>query len=434
MWLKWLGKQFKSALLISNTLVAIVSAAAMAQQDTGFEPPYPWPDSYNSYNGSQFSSSGFLRLDTALMTDLLDFQNQQTEKQIWLIESGAAYDTTTLIVGSQLRSSLLFAGTNRENKFPYLGRFPPDFTGSSASDARLLHANVALAGHFTPAFHAYLETLFSDVFTFPAFNQGSFQMRQAYVAIGNFDVSPFYVFVGKKTVSFGDMSTLSPFSQSTVWHYFSPLAEGAGIGYSANGLNITATAVNGGRGIRVVRSPAKGKLNNFAVNASWEQRFPVGWYKIGAGYLHGTIYDLTVAEHLNFNAFGERNPAWNANVRAGIGAWEFGAEFTQTLHAWPVTNEQVTAYRTEMAVVLPYFSVPSRLSASWSEGIQGPSGSQFEFNRQLVVGLAMQLNQHALLTTEYVQSLGFAPLINITTVSDRSVHQHSAVIGLVLVL
>jgi hypothetical protein len=73
-------------------------------------------------------------------------------------------------------------------------------------------------------------------------------------------------------------------------------------------------------------------------------------------------------------------------------------------------------------------------TVGWSEGIQGPSGSQFEFNRQFVAGVGMQLSENALFTVEYVNSSGFAPLMNITTVSDRSVTQHSAVLGLVLAL
>jgi len=85
-------------------------------------------------------------------------------------------------------------------------------------------------------------------------SQGSFQMRQAYVTFGDLSQSPLYAWIGKKTVNFGDMGTLSPFSQSMVWHYFAPLAEGAGVGYSQNGLTVNLTALNGSRGIRVVDS------------------------------------------------------------------------------------------------------------------------------------------------------------------------------------
>lgn len=382
-------------------------------------------------NGQARPYFGF---DTPLMTDLLDFQNQQSEKQIWLIESGADYPDGGLIVGTQLRSSLLVGTTNRRNRFSYLGRFPPDFRGRTATDARLLHGNVAFAAHYGSLFHGYFETLFSDVFTFPTFNQGSFQVRQAYVAIGDFDRSPFYLFLGKKNVSFGDFGTLSPFSQAMPWHYFAPLAEGIGAGYSQEGLDFTVTAINGGRGIRVARSASRGQLSNFAANLSYSQTIDGIGYKLGLGYLHGTIYDANIAEHINFTISGKRNPAWNANAGLSWGSWDFAAEYTANFNPWILTGEPVQAYRTEAAYRLDQAPRPTRLSLSWSEGLQGPSGSPFEFNRQLVLGSGVRLNRYALFTAEYVLSAGFAPLIDLTTASDRSVRQHSCVLGLVLVL
>ncbi|MEZ6117037.1 MAG: hypothetical protein R3C28_10755 [Pirellulaceae bacterium] len=50
-------------------------------------------------------------------------------------------------------------------------------------------------------------------------------------------------YIGKKNVGFGDMSTLSPFTQSTVWHYFAALAEGVGVYFPSE------FSGTGGRGI-----------------------------------------------------------------------------------------------------------------------------------------------------------------------------------------
>jgi hypothetical protein len=185
------------------------------------------------------------------------------------------------------------------------------------------------------------------VLTFPSFNQGSFQVRLAYVAIGDLEQSPLYLFVGKKNVSFGDMGTLSQFSQSMVWHYFSPLAEGVGAGYSRDGLDVTMTALNGGRGMRVARTSSRGQLNNFAVNVSWSATVYDLGYKIGLGYLHGTIYDANIAEHIDFNLTAARNPAWNANAELSWRQWDFAAEYSATFEPWPVTAAPVQAYRTE---------------------------------------------------------------------------------------
>lgn len=379
---------------------------------------------------------GLIRIDSATTQPLLNFVNRQSDKEILLMSSGAvACNGPEIIVGAQFRASAMAARTNTTNDFPYLGRFPGDFVGNSITDARMLQANQAIVGHLSPWAHGYMETLFSDVFTFPTFNQGSFQMRQAYVTFGDLTQSPLYAWIGKKTVNFGDMGTLSPFSQSMVWHYFSPLGEGAGVGYSQDGLTANVTALNGSRGIRVMDSEEKGHLNNFAANLRYE--IPLAdnvSCAVGGGYLHGTVYDGSVAEHTNPQVFGPRNPAWDANTELILGSWIFQAEIARTINPWPVTNENVTAWRAEMAHNLGWTGQPLRFSTSFSEGTQGPAGSQFEFNRQLVAGLRYIPHPNVTLTFEYVQSSGFAPLIDITTVSDRNVIQNSFILGLVLAI
>ncbi len=116
----------------------------------------------------------------------------------------------------------MIARADTTDKFSYLGRFPTDFTGNTATDFRLLHANQAAIARVNPWVTGYAETLFSDVFTFPAFNQGSFQMRQAYVTIGNLAENPWYFFIGKKTVNFGIWGRSAPFAVDGLALFFSP--------------------------------------------------------------------------------------------------------------------------------------------------------------------------------------------------------------------
>ena len=375
-----------------------------------------------------------LRIDGHVTEPFLDFQNRQSDKELMLlVPTGQSNCGPSITVGGQMRVSAMAAAVSRANKFSYLGRFPPDFVGNHATDARITHANAAAVIHFTPWAHGYAETLFSDVFTFPDFNQGSFQVRQAYVAFGDLTQSPWYAFIGKKNVSFGDMGTLSPYSQSVVWHYFAPLAEGAGVGYAANGLNASITALNGSRGIRVTDSETRGNLNNFAANARYE--VPIddqSWVAFGAGYLHGTIYDAATAEHTNPQITGPRNGAWDVNVAAKVGQWRAEYEVATTLKAWPATGSQVTAYRTELAYDMLLMNDPFRISGSWSEGRQGPGDSEFEFNRQIVAGLRYDPHPNVMISLEYIRSMGFAPLINITTVSDKDASQDTVLLGIVL--
>lgn len=385
---------------------------------------------------SQLRFGDVFTLDTYYSSQMLDFQNRQGDKETILLERSAFLSESPQITfGTQFRLSGLFAGTNRTGKFPYQGRFPTDFEGDSATDFRLLQANQSLTIDFNSSVHGYIETLFSDVFTFPSFNQGSYQVRQAYAVFGDFNRTPWYAFIGKKNIAFGDFGTLSPFTQAMPWHYFAPVAEGAGVGYHDGILTGTFTLLNGSRGIRVADSDRKGQLNNFAANVLWT--LPLGgenFATLGVGYLNGTIYNSAVAEHIDPNQFGPNNAAWDINGSLRLGPWNFKGEYVQTTDNWPATGSEVIAYALEASRDAQMFGRPGHAAVSWSEGIQGPGGSEFEFNRQLVLGYYLQASENAAFTFEYVRSTGFAPLINIQTVSDREVAQNSFVLGIVLTL
>jgi hypothetical protein len=180
--------------------------------------------------------------------------------------------------------------------------------------------------------------------------------------------------------------------------------------------------INGGRGIRVADSEAKGKLNNFAANVRYEMT-PNDQTRVqlGGGFLLGTSYDAEVAEHLQPELVGPYNSAWDVNALVQVGCVTFAGEYVATVDDWPATGHPVQAYRVEAGYDVSVAQRPGRFSVSWSEGIQGDRGEQFRFNRQLVLGLGVELNRFAMVSLEYVRSTGFAPLINITTVSDRDV-------------
>jgi hypothetical protein len=378
-----------------------------------------------------------LHLATDFSSEMLDFQNRQTSKERFLLEHSRRNGGQPMAtLGFQFRGSALFAETNTADKFSYLGRFPTDFEGTAASDIRLLQANQGFSFTFSPKVHGHFETLFSDVFSFDDSKQGSFQVRQAYVVFGDFEQSPFYAYLGKKTIGFGDMGTLSPFTQAVPWHYFAALAEGGGIGFDNGRLHWSIAALNGSRGIRVSDSESRGDLNNFAANILF--RIPTrreGTYaQLGAGYLNGSIYDGNTAEHLDAGVSGERNGVWDINAYAKIQRLHLAAEYLQTESPWPVTDHRVSGYRGEAAWDSQFFGSPARWSLSWSEGKQGSPGTPFEFNRQAVVGYSIQPNAYARYSLEYVRSSGFAPLMNITRASDRDVIQDSIVFGVNLTL
>ncbi|WP_206678680.1 LbtU family siderophore porin [Alienimonas chondri] len=395
---------------------------------------------YGAFDGpppDAFANALSVRLDTPHSAALLDFQNRQTDKQLLLLGSiPTVVPRPVLVPAAQMRLSGIAGRTNTPGKFGYLGRFPTDFTGTTATDLRILQANLAATAYFTPWVTGYVETLFSDVFSFPTFNQGSFQVRQAYAVFGNARKSPLYAFIGKKSVSYGDFGSLSPFSQAMPWHYFNALGEGGGVGYVKGGLHVVLTGLSGGRGVRTSDSPTKGKVNNYAVNASYAGCVGEFEYLVGAGYLDGTIYNAKTAEHIDVDASGPQNGAWDVNGTLRWRRATVAAEYVQTVKNWPVTDYEVSAWKAESAYDISALGRPLRLSTSYSVGKQAQDGLEFDRNAQLVLGAGWQVNPNALLSLEYVRSIGFAPLIALTapTVSDRDVRQNSVVLGVSLVL
>ncbi|MEM7811072.1 MAG: hypothetical protein AAF532_06310 [Planctomycetota bacterium] len=425
----------------------LLAVAAVLAADGTVEVPGPvTPTSHVSYapvvapvgRQAPFDPARFVRTDTATLAPLLDFQNRQGDKQLLVLDSLRTDERPAgLTLGAQVRGSLLVAETNSANRFPYLGRFPTAFVGTTATDARLLQANVGVVAKAERWAGGYLEVLFSDVFTFPSSNQGSLQTRQAYVVFGDLEESPFYAFLGKKNVSFGDFGTLSLFTQAVPWHYFAPLAEGAGVGYVDEHFHFVLTGLDGGRGIRVSDSPEIGRMNNFAVNAVGD--FPLAddlFLRLGGGYLHGTIYDAGEAEHIDTTLFGPRNPAWDFNGLVRWGDFTVAGEYVQTVEDWPVVGHEVVAWRAEAAYDFVLSDCPSRVYVSFSEGVQGVEDTEWRFNRQLILGVGWRPSPHVLFTAEYVRSTGFAPLINITApfVSEDDTVQNSLVVGAQIVI
>ncbi len=430
-------------------LLAVNSTVLSAQDEDVFEISDPsmvieYPEGMEGEvvieDGSQFSDvidGNFIQLAPDYSRAMLDFQNRQSNKEILLLEHSLnSSGQTNMTLGAQLRASAIYGKTNDAGKFPYLGRFPTDFEGNYASDFRMLQANLATSVSFGPKVHGYVETLFSDVFSFDNPKQGSYQVRQAYVVFGDFSRSSWYGYLGKKNVGFGDMGTLSPFSQSIPWHYFGALGEGGGIGFDNGIVSATFAGLSGGRGVRVVDSKASGDVNNFAANLLLRMPFARrdGELNLGGGYLYGTIYDADVPEHLDPTLFGDPNGAWDVNARMRINRLHLGVEYVRTVSAWPVTDHDVIAYSAEAALDSYFISMPARWSLSWSEGIQGPPGTEFEFNRQLVLGYRVEPSRNSLISLEYVRSTGFAPLIGLTSMSDRDVVQNSIVLGLTFTL
>lgn len=395
--------------------------------------------------------------------NMLSMTKMMSTKELYLLslrqksaDPTVRIENKTSLISAMLRSEILGAHSNTSGKFNYLARAPSDFTGNWASDTRIRRGMLSWTGALTDNITTFMQILFTDTVAFDSHKQGSLQMRRAYALWGNLDACGLYAFIGKKDVAFGDMSTLSPFTPSAVWHYFGGLAEGIGAGYKAQNFNIVLTGLCGGRGMRVVDSHQKGKINNAALNASFMGACCGATVEAGAGALLGTIYNQDVGEHVNEDLFGPMNPALDGFVNLSFGNFKITAEYAQTLKKWPVVDHRVIAFKGELGWTWQRESRDYNFSLSYSEGIQGdtsswsgccpfsgscstkttacPAGTDpFAFNKQFVVGIETVLkNKSCSFGVEYILSKGFAPLINIDTNSDSGVLQNTVVFFAIL--
>jgi len=229
---------------------------------------------------------------------MLSRTNYRPIKPLILLTYLKDYPEQDVILSAQMRPGAFFETTNEKDKFAYLGRFPPNFRGNSASVADINDFAFALTYSPAPCIHGYWEVLCSDAITFVTDpRQGTIQNSKIYATIGDFNRSPLYFTIGKRSISFGQMYTVNPFTAPVTWHYFGALHDGCSVGYYDSGLYLEATAMNGGRGIRVADTNHRGKLDNWAINGRYQICSSEGSIALGGGYLHSTIYDGPEAEH-----------------------------------------------------------------------------------------------------------------------------------------
>lgn len=338
----------------------------------------------------------------------------------------------TLYISGQLRGSFVAEKTNVANKFPLLSRFPAQHSGTTGSRFILNNAILgftANAGEWTTI---TTEIMATDI-EYPG--QSTMQMRRAFVTFGNLKNSPLYFGFGKNFVDFGDNGSFTPFTHTMNNHYFQTQSDTpvAAVGYSKNGLHVVATAIQGGRQLRVADSPSSAHVNNFALNAT--KTFELGEktkLKVGAGYLNNTIYNTLVPHHTVAQAAGQvksDNPAFDVNSTLTYGQFDLMGEYAQTVNKWNASDHIVQAMTMQAryrAVVAGYNTA---FSGSWGKGVQGASGTNFEQMTQVVGGVQVKVNKHMSVGAEYLFAKGFVPLMDLRKTGDQNVQTHTFITG-----
>lgn len=402
-------------------------------------------------------------IETRTSARILDHARDVNRRQIVQLEARLDGEFNSIVtLSGQVIAVADAHWSNRANKFGYLMRHPtPNNQRTKATQEVAVHsANLGLTITPTDSLTGYIEMLYDPEQSFgagtiTALARNQIQVRKAYVLWGNLAKSPFYVSAGKMDVPFGLQDTVSPFTNSSNWHAFAPLAYGGQVGYLKNGLSLRAMAVVGGSQFRGANTPVEGtatpsKLNNFAVDGSYTVALDDdASLMLGGSYLHGSAY-CQAYPVVHFNPCSDNVPAWAAYGRLNYGDLEVIGDFARTTKAWPGTHvpdptnplseydaHKVTSFTGGARYLFGEDYDGTRVSLEYSKFISGPHDSPWRRQDQSVIGLAQYLGEGASLFGEYVHTRGYSPLNFISggnfadgsTWSEYDAHSNVLVLG-----
>ena len=169
----------------------------------------------------------------------------------------------------------------------------------------------------------------------------------------------------------------------------------------------------------VDESNVPSKLNNYAFDVN----YTVGVTDttsllLGSSYLHGSPYcqEFPVT---HFSACDKRNSAWDAYAQLNGSNWMLQAEYAETSDEWPGTfNPTIPQYS---ASDVNSWDLGGRYttdidgyrvdwSLDFSRFVAGPSGSPWEKQDQIVLGVAGYITPSVKLFGELIRTEGYAPL------------------------
>ncbi len=382
------------------------------------------------------TSQGFVSTSLSYSQDMFDRQENVTNKIAVALRArqSGALATNRLYFGGRFIGTGIAERTNTPGKFPIISRLPPSHT-SGTSDTYFvvndLSVNATLA---LPYLTAFVQGEYTEV-EYPG--QDDKQIRKFWAVLGDLNVAPYYLAVGRKTVNFGNFDTYAPFTHSYNSHYFWAQSRNVLVefGYVTDNTELAFTLLPAHRGLRVLSSPNNdGEFNNFAFNASHKFKLQNDMtLKLGGGYLRGTIYDSLIAHHPpGMGSTRDWNGAYDINATLSGRNFDLMAEFTKTEETWPATGHKVSAltvqgrYRTEL------IGRPVTYSLTLGRGKQGASGTEWEKMDQAILGLEMDVSKNMTFGLEYMYNDGFVPLILPRITADAGVKSHSLIAGVQL--
>jgi hypothetical protein len=260
-------------------------------------------------------------------------------------------------------------------------------------------------------------------------NRNQIQLRKAFVVFGNLKKFPIYGAIGKMDAPFGQIGSVNPFTNSTMWHAFGGLGYGAQIGFKKAGIHAKFMAAQGGAQFRAMHVPVgnatnvPSKLNNFVADLNYTLNISEKVNFIaGASYLKGTAYCQGFPV-FHFTPYEENNPAYTVYGTLDVySRLSLMASFAKTVEEWEGTFNPTPPLDVFEASKVSSLSIGAKydlnkgdkirhtLSGEFSNFVAGPDGAPWERQNQYILGYQALLNHSAKLFIEVFRTEGYAPL------------------------
>lgn len=373
----------------------------------------------------------------------------------------------SLSIGTSLIAIGDYQYSNSDSKFAYLMRHPTSKNqiGHEVSEAVIHSFQVSLTGSVNAWISSYAEMLYNPEQSFGTglitdIERNQIQLRKGFVAFGNLKKFPIYGAIGKMDSPFGQMGSVSPFTNSTIWHAFGGLCYGAQVSFKKWNVHATFMAAQGGSQFRGMSTPVGDStnvpslINNFVGDLNYTVFFTSTIsLKMGGSYVHGSTYNHSFPVK-HFEPGGDNNPAvtaygyFNLNNRIIL-----KGSYAKTLKVWPGTHnpnpplDQFEAFRVSSFDLgasydfNPNRNVLYRISAEFSDFVAGPHGAPWERQNQIIAGFSALIHQSSKLFIEVFRTDGYVPLNCIsgsevnapflagTTHSEHDAFSYGVVIG-----
>lgn len=342
----------------------------------------------------------------------------------------------SVVIGSSLIAIGDYQKSNTDSKFGYLMRHPTSSNqiGKEVSEAVLHSFQLSITGTVNKWLAAHAEMLYNPEQSFgsgliTSLGRNQIQLRKGFILIGNLNKFPLYGAIGKMDAPFGQTGTVSPFTNTTMWHAFGGLAYGAQLGFQKWNLHATVMAVQGGAQFRALNTPVADStnvpslINNFTADLNYTIFFGENVkFTFGGSYLHGSAYchEFPV---VHFNPCKENNPAWTVYGKLKVNeSITLKGGFAKTLQVWPGTHNPTAPLDVYAAsavssldagakyTINPNSSFQHSISGEFSNFVAGPSGAPWERQNQIVLGYSVMFNKSSKLFLELFRTDGYVPL------------------------